>query len=46
MSESGAQSTKQNPLQYVSETLAELRSQGNGAEIARARRRAEAGVHV
>ena len=28
MSESGAQSTKQNPLQYVSEALAELRSKG------------------
>jgi glycine C-acetyltransferase len=28
MSESGAQSTKQNPLQYVSETLADLRAKG------------------
>jgi glycine C-acetyltransferase len=28
MSESGAQSTKRNPLQYVSEALAELRSKG------------------
>jgi len=28
MSESGAQSTKQNPLQYVSETLQDLRSRG------------------
>jgi glycine C-acetyltransferase len=28
MNESGAQTTKQNPLQYVSETLQDLRSQG------------------
>ena len=28
MSESGAESTKQNPLQYVSETLADLRARG------------------
>ena len=28
MSESGAENTKQNPLQYVSETLADLRAKG------------------
>lgn len=33
MSESGAQSMKQNPLQYVSETLAELRAKGMAPKL-------------